>query len=107
MLELDEKQEEINLKYQQTATLKEMSPSDWRKPYIKYLLFGKIISDNLSGEENERISNGSQFFAIMKDILMRQFVPKKCISDNRIQVFLKELHGKYQIREEMIKEATQ
>jgi uncharacterized protein involved in tolerance to divalent cations len=71
MLELNEKQEEMNLKNKQTTTLKEMSPSDWKKPYIEYLLFGKVISEDLTGEENERIANRSQFFTIMNGKLMR------------------------------------
>jgi hypothetical protein len=88
-----------------------MSPSDWRKPYVEYLLFGKVTSDDLTGEEKERIANRGQFFAIMNDKLMRQFVaneiPKEYISENRIQEFLKELHEKHQTCEEMIKQATQ
>jgi hypothetical protein len=111
MLQLDGKQEEMNLKGKPTTTLKEMSLSDWRKPYVKYLSFGKVTSNDLTGEKNERIANRSQFFAIMNDKLMRQFVaneiPKECISWNRIQEFLKELHGKHQTCEEMIKQATQ
>jgi len=96
MLQLDGKQEEINLKGKQATTLKKMSPSNWRKPYIEYLLFGKVTSNDLTGEEKEQIANRSQFFAIMNGKLMRQFdaneIPKECISDNRIQKFLKELH---------------
>jgi hypothetical protein len=90
----------MNLKQKQTTTLNEMSPSDWRKPYIGYLLFGKVISDNLTREEKKRIANRNQSFAMMNGKLMRQFVaneiPKECISENRIQRFLKKLHGKYQ-----------
>jgi hypothetical protein len=62
----------MNLKVKQTTTLKEISPSDWKKPYIEYLLFGKVISDDLTREEKERIANRSQFFAIMNGKLMRQ-----------------------------------
>jgi hypothetical protein len=75
------------------------------------LLFGKVTSNDLTGEEKERIANRSQFFAIMNGKLMRQFVaieiPKECISDNQIQKFLKEFHEKRQTCEEMIKQATQ
>jgi hypothetical protein len=39
MLELDVKQGEVNLKDKQTTTLNEMLPSDWRRPYIEYLLY--------------------------------------------------------------------
>jgi hypothetical protein len=101
----------MNLKGKQTTTLKEMSPSDWKKPYVEYLSFGKVTSNELTGEEKERIANKSQFFAIINGKLMRQFVaneiPKECISENRIQEFLKELHEKYQTCEKMIKQTTQ
>ena len=53
MLELGVKQEEMNLKDKQTTTLKEMPASDWKKPYIEYLLFGKVNGDDLNGEEKE------------------------------------------------------
>jgi hypothetical protein len=72
MLKLDEKQKEMNLKAKQTTTLKEISPSDWKKPYIEYLLFSKVINNDLTKEEKERIANRSQFFAIMNGKLMRQ-----------------------------------
>ena len=111
MLKLGVRQEEMNLKDKQTTTLKEMSPSDWRKPYVEYLLFGNVISNDLTGEEKERIANRSQFFIITNGKVMRQFVaneiPKECISKNRIQGFLNELQEKYQICEEIIKQATQ
>jgi hypothetical protein len=101
----------MNLKGRQATTLKEISPSDWRKPYVEYLSYGKITNNDLTGEENERIANRSQFFVITNGKLMRQFVaneiPKECISENRIQESLKELHKKYQTCEEMIKQATQ
>jgi hypothetical protein len=90
----------LNLKGKQTITLKEMSPSDWRKPYVEYLLFEKVTNDDLTGEDKERIANRSQFFAIMNGKLMRQFIaneiPNKCISENWIQEFLKGLHKKHQ-----------
>ena len=53
MLELDGKQEKMNLKDKQMTILKQMSPSDWRKPYLEYLLFEKVMSDDLTKEENE------------------------------------------------------
>ena len=88
-----------------------MPSLDWRKPYLEYLLFGKVMSDDLTREKKERIANRSQFFAITNGKLMRQFVaseiPKECISENRIQTILKELHEKYQTCEEMIKKTTQ
>jgi hypothetical protein len=111
MLQLDGKQEEMNLKRRQATILEEISPSDWKRPYNEYLSFGKVTSNDLTGEEKKRIANRSQFFAIMNGKLMRQCVaneiPKECISENRTQEFLKELHGKYQTCEEMIKQATQ
>ena len=107
---MDGKREEMNLKDKRMTTLKEMSLSDWKKPYIEYLLFGKVIGDDLTGEENERIVNRSQFLTIKNGKLMRQFVvnkiPKECISENQIQGFFKELHRNHQTCEEMIKEAT-
>jgi hypothetical protein len=79
----------INIKGIKTTTLKGISPLDWRKPYVEYLSYGKVTSNDLTGEEKERIANRSQFFAITNDKLMRQFVaneiPKECISENRIQ----------------------
>jgi hypothetical protein len=75
------------------------------------LSFGKVTSNDLIGEEKERIANRSQFFAIIDGKLMRQFVanelPKECISENWIQGLLKVLHEKHQTCEEMIKEASQ
>jgi hypothetical protein len=101
----------MNIKGKQTTTLKEMSPSDWRNPYVEYLLFGKVTRNDLTREEKERIANRSHFFAIMNGKLMRQFVankiPKKCISENWIQDFLKGLHKKHQTCKEMIKQTTQ
>lgn len=35
MLETDTKQEDVNLKEKLTTTLKEISPLDWRRPYIE------------------------------------------------------------------------
>ena len=101
----------MNLKGKQTTTSKEISPLEWRNPYVEYLSFGKVTSNDLTEEEKERIANRSQFFAIINGKLMRQFVaneiPKECMSENRIQGLLKELHEKHQTCEEMIKEASQ
>jgi hypothetical protein len=71
MLKFDRKQEEMNLKVKQITTLKKMSSSDWKKPDIEYLFFRKVISDDLTGEENERIANRTQFFVIINGKLMR------------------------------------
>ena len=77
------KQEETSLKGELANTLKDISSSDCKKSYIKYLVFGRMISDNLTGEEEERIANKSQFFTITNVKLMRKFVsnetPKECI----------------------------
>ena len=77
---------------------------------MEYLSFRKVTSNDFTVEEKEQIANRSQFFVIMNGKLISQFfaneIPKKCISENRIQQFLKELHEKHQTYKEMIKQAT-
>ena len=111
MLEPNTKQEEMSQKGELPNSLEEISPTDWRKPYLEYLVFGRVISNNLTGEEEERIANRSQFFSITNGKLMRKFVPnetpKECISENRILELLRELHRKHQTSEEMIAKVTQ
>ena len=81
----------MNLKWEVANTLKEISPSDWRKSYIEYLMFKRIIGDNLTEEEDERITNINQFFTITNGKPMRKFVAneilKECISKNWILEF--------------------
>ena len=61
--------------------LKKISPSDWRKSYIEYLVFGRVISDNLTGEEDEWIANRSQFLTISNGKLMRKFLANKILKE--------------------------
>ena len=64
MLEPNTNKEEKSLKKELANILEDILPSDWGKPYIEYLLFGRVISDYLTGEEEERIANKNQFSAL-------------------------------------------
>ena len=69
----------MNLKWEVANTL---------KSYIEYLMFKRIIGDNLTEEEDEWITNINQFFTITNEKPMRKFVAneilKECISKNWI-----------------------
>lgn len=82
--------------------IKGESPSNWRSPHIEYLIFNKVTSDNLTNEEQNCITNRSQFFAITNGKLMRKFVtngiPKECLPKNYMRKTLKELHRDHQMR---------
>lgn len=79
-------------------------------PYIKYLLFGKMLNDNLSKEEQEIIANHSQFFILEGDKLMRRFLanrkPLECLLESRINSYLIELHGEHSTLKEMMERAS-
>lgn len=59
MLKSDIKQEESDHKKKQVNALKGDLPLDWTNPYIEYLVFRRVISDNLTKEKQKRIVNRS------------------------------------------------
>ena len=56
MLNTNIKREETNQKEKMANTSRGGSPTDWRRSYIDYLIFGKVTNDKLTQKEQERIA---------------------------------------------------